>query len=495
MGKITEKRIIESFFKFSIGPWLSAFISFLSTPVITWLIIPEEFGKAAMFQIAYSFLLVSTGLGADQSFIRFFYEKSATEKPALLFQSIIPTFVSGLIATALILSMWRFTSNVILGKEALFPIIALSIMIFIGNIERFSSLVLRMKNRGIAYSMVRVIFSFTNVIFIILYAFTISRDFTAVVFGLLGSTCISMIVSIVLEKELWKTISSACNFSYLKTILTYGIPFVPTFIIYWIFQSIDKIFLRNFTTFSEIGLYSTAFKMALALRMIQVGFTTFWTPMAYENYHKNPDSTYLYEKAFNMIASIMLILGLMLILFRDLIVLILAGSYHDIIYIMPFLLFIPIMYTISEVVVIGINIKQKTHWHIWIAIIALSANFFLNLFLVPIYGAKGAAISIGISYVILFYSRTFVSMKLFPMKIEILKFTIATFVFISTAFVTTFYTSRIFCIFTSLISMAIIVIIYKKELIAAFASLRIIIKGFFTNLNQYRNSEIKEESS
>ena len=494
MEEITEKRIIESFFKFSIGPWLSAFISFLSTPIITWLIIPEEFGRAAMFQIAYSFLLVSTGLGTDQSYIRFFHERNRADNPSLLFQSVVPILISGLLATALILPMWQFISKVILGKEALSPIMALSAMIFIGNIERLSSLVLRMKNRGIAYSMVRVIFSFTNVVFILLYAFTVSRDFNAIVFGLLGSTCISMIVSIALEKKLWKTIFTAYNFSYLKTILTYGVPFVPTFVIYWIFQSIDKIFLRNFTSFNEIGLYTTAFKIALALRMIQVGFTTFWTPVAYENYHKNPDSTNLYEKAFNMIACIMLILGLMLILFRHLVVLILERSYHDVIFIMPFLLLVPIMYTISEVVVIGINIKQKTHWHIWISVIALTANFLLNYFLVPVYGAKGAAISIGISYVILFYSRAFISIKLFPMKIEITKFTIASFLFISTAFVSTFYVSNVFCSLTSLLSMVIIISIYKKEIIDALASLRIIINDFIKNLFQFQDSEIKDES-
>ena len=70
-----ERNFIKSFFQFSIGQWVAALISFITTPITTWLIIPEEFGKASMFTLAFNLLLNIALLGADQSFVRMFYEK------------------------------------------------------------------------------------------------------------------------------------------------------------------------------------------------------------------------------------------------------------------------------------------------------------------------------------------------------------------------------------------------------------------------------------
>jgi len=53
---IKERNFIKSFFQFSIGQWVAALISFITTPITTWLIIPEEFGKASMFTLAFNLL-------------------------------------------------------------------------------------------------------------------------------------------------------------------------------------------------------------------------------------------------------------------------------------------------------------------------------------------------------------------------------------------------------------------------------------------------------
>lgn len=67
--------MIKLILKFSYGSFLTAAISLFTTPVITALIIPEEFGKAAMFTLVYSLLLQFFLLGIDQSYVRYFYSK------------------------------------------------------------------------------------------------------------------------------------------------------------------------------------------------------------------------------------------------------------------------------------------------------------------------------------------------------------------------------------------------------------------------------------
>ncbi len=84
------------------------------------------------------------------------------------------------------------------------------------------------------------------------------------------------------------------NTDSVKEIIKYGLPFVPTFLITWIFQSFDKLALRNYCDFTEIGLYSAAFKVVSVMSLIQVGFSNFWTPVSYESYENDPESTGLF---------------------------------------------------------------------------------------------------------------------------------------------------------------------------------------------------------
>ena len=61
---------------------------------------------------------------------------------------------------------------------------------------------------------------------------------------------------------------------------------------------------------------------------------------------------------------------------------------------------------------IGIGFKKKTQYFFYVSVIASVSNFIGNLLLVPYLGAKGAAISTGLSYIIFFSARTYFSTKL-----------------------------------------------------------------------------------
>ena len=74
------KQYLKSYISFSLGMWFRAGVSFFSIPVISYLIIPEEFGKSAMFTLAFSIITGFMFLGTDQSFMRFFNEYGEEER-------------------------------------------------------------------------------------------------------------------------------------------------------------------------------------------------------------------------------------------------------------------------------------------------------------------------------------------------------------------------------------------------------------------------------
>lgn len=463
MNSREERSLHRSFVQFSVGPWLSAVISFFTTPITTYLIIPTEFGKASMYTVAFSLIMQVVLMGTDQSFVRMFYELNEDQRPVLLWNSLIPSLSMSLLASAILLTFRREVSILLFDNPNLIlPIVALSLTIVLAVLERFASLVLRMKKRGIAFSSLRVVSTASNAGGLIFYALLFGRDFYAVIFGTVISHILVLLVSILMEFDFWKK-GFLLSISLMKKVILYGIPFVPAFMVTWLFNSMDKLALRSFSTFEEIGFYTAANKIVSVLLLVQTSFSTFWTAVAYEAYEKAPDATSLYSKASKVLAGMMFAISLVLIGFKDIIVLILDSAYLSAANIMPFLIFYPIMYTVSETTVGGINFKKKTHWHLWISMISALVNFVGNTMLVPIYGARGAALATGVSYVVFFYARTLISRKLFPVDYGLTRYSLGTLILIVVALINTFNDFAYLEAGSAVFGLIVISYLYRSE--------------------------------
>lgn len=54
----------------------------------------------------------------------------------------------------------------------------------------------------------------------------------------------------------------------------------------WLFNGMDKIALRYWSSFDEIGLYAAAFKVVSVLLIFNGAFCAFWAPTAFRWYEE-----------------------------------------------------------------------------------------------------------------------------------------------------------------------------------------------------------------
>jgi len=425
-----------------------------------------------MYTVAFSLILQVVLLGTDQSFVRMFSEHKEADRSTLMWNCLAPSLTISAFAAILLLLLKREVSLLLFDSpDHLMPVFIMIATIVIAVLERFATLVLRMKKRGIAFSSLRVVHAAAQAGGLIFYALVVARNFYAVIFGTFISHVVVLIVSVYMERSFWKK-GFALSKTKIREAVLYGLPFVPAFMVTWLFQSMDKLALRSFSTFDQIGLYAAANKVVAVLLLIQAGFSTFWTPVAYEKFEKKPEDSVFFGKMFGLLSAVMFIMGLLVIGFKDLIILILDRAYLPAASIMPFLIFHPIMYTVSETTVMGINFLKKTYWHMAIALIAASANLVGNILFVPTFGARGAALSTGLSYIIFFYSRTLISRKLYPVDYRLARFTIAVMCCVSVALINTFIDSRVLEIGSVVIGLTAASIMYRKELRYSLKMLR-----------------------
>ena len=160
----------------------------------------------------------------------------------------------------------------------------------------------------------------------------------------------------------------------------------------------------------------------------------------------------------------MFFIGINLIIFKDILALLLGEDYREATYVFPFLIFNPIMYTISETTVNGLVFKKKSNYQVLISVISCGANLIGNFLLIPILGSKGAAISTGISYIIFFSLRTLFSNKFFYIDFGLKKIYLLTFVVSVYALYNTYFKTNILSVIGYFFCLLTIVFLYKDDI-------------------------------
>lgn len=428
--------IFKEFIKFSFGSWIASIISFITVPITTMLIVPAEFGRSTLFVLWANVIFQVILLGGDSGFMRFFYKISKSKWPTLLWSSLFPSIGCWFIVSLALLGMKDYVSNMLIGYSENLIVYLLISQLFIMLFERYSFLIVRMQQKGICFSMVRVVSALFTPLTLILYAKYVNANFYAVIYSTIVSLLVSFSILVVLEKKIWFSITLP-NINIMKRVFVFGFPLLFTGFIAMFFEGMDKIMLRQFSTFSELGIYNVAFKIVTVLAIIQSSFSTFWTPLSYKTYEENKFEKTLFEKTFKNIAFILILIAFLVIGFREILVLFLDEQYYSCIDVVPFLVFMPISYTLTEVTTIGINFMNKTRYYVYIFIALIFISVLFYVLFVPIWGAKGASLSLALSYISYFLIRTIVANKLFPFHLDIKVFVSLIILFID-AFINTF---------------------------------------------------------
>lgn len=458
-----KNNIIKKFLSFSIGGYINALIGLLTVPIVTRMLSPEQYGIASLISIIVEMLVVFCSLALDQSFVRFFYEVEEEERGKLLKDCLYyPVFIT--IFSSLIIFIFRNQISIfILGKKekVIWLIIVFSIVALI--IKSFAFLVVRMQQKGGLYSFFYILIKVVEFSFILLFFKIYGNDYKIIVLATLFSTLITSLLMIVVERKIWKL--GGKRKIEKKELLNFSAPLVLTLALTWVFGSSDKITIKIFSNLKELGLYSGAFRIVSVISVIQTGFTSFWTPFIYERYSKNPDDLVFYKKANDYLSLIFFLIGFSILATRNIIIILLGEKYYDSLFIVPMLIFVPIMYLISETTMMGIGFKKKSKYFLYISIIVAIFNIIGNILLVPKYGAKGAAISTGISYIIFFSLRTYFSIKLINFGFNLKRIYMVTILLLCYALYLSFYNNLKYTILLGGLLIITVLLIYKSVLL------------------------------
>lgn len=251
-----------------------------------------------------------------------------------------------------------------------------------------------------------------------------------------------------------------------KEMKSYSKPFIINSISWWINNASDKYLVLFFCGINLTGIYSIAYKIPSMLEVVQNIFAQAWQISAIKEY-KSKEANAFFSTMYKYYNFILIMTVLIILLFlKPISKILFAKEFYAAWKFVPFLLLAILFGALSGFLGSLYAANKDSKMYAKSTLIGAISNIILNLILIPIFNAYGAAIATFISYLVVWIIRVKNIKKYLEMKIEHKKNTIIYLLLIIMCFATQLISSNIIYLFDTII--IIITIFTYKDVIQNF---------------------------
>ena len=390
---------------FALGPLGTGLLGLLTVPLTTWIFTPEDVGRLYLLQIVVTLSVLALSLGLDQAYVREFH--GADNHPQLVRSSFLPGLIFFAIIAVIGAIFAKQLSWLIFGVADPLYLWLTIVCVFAAYVSRPLSLILRMHEKALAYSLSQVV---PRALFVVLIGFValtrLPAEFVQLELSLTISTVVVMLVYLWMTRQEWTpALRASIDPERFRALLKFSIPLFFASLAYWGLSATSAVVLRALSTFHEVGIYSVSMSIAGVAGIFQAIFSVVWAPIVYKWVATGANMSrvdMVGRQALAVVCGIFVAMGTL----SWLLDFVLPTEYINVKYLVLCSIVQPLLYTLSEVTGIGISITRRTIMSLWATLAALVVNVGLCILLIPSHGATGAVIANALSFLIFFIGRT-----------------------------------------------------------------------------------------
>lgn len=394
------KLFIENFLIYGFGGIISKLVPLLMVPIVTRLMPNSEYyGISDLSNTVIQFGSALAVCGMYDAMYRMFFERDDEEfKKKICSTTLIFTLISSIMVFLVMLILGSSIAEYFFSDRKYTNVAFLSAAAtLVGSTNQIISAPTRMQNK-------RKIFLIANTVSpLISYGISISmlmRGYYIIALPLAAviSGIIIEIIFGIINRE-WFCIKSF-DLKLLKQLLVIAIPLLPNFLIYWIFNSCDRIMITNMIGIGEAGIYSVGSKLGHCSQLIYIAFSGGWQYFAFstmkENNQVKSNSMVFEYLGILSFAATSFVCAWSYWIFK----LLFTEQYFNGYIVAPYLFFAPLLQMLFQVAANQFLVIKKTWPNILILSTGAVINIVINYTLIPIIGIEGAALATLLGYVI-----------------------------------------------------------------------------------------------
>ncbi|MEO0396999.1 MAG: flippase [Cyanobacteria bacterium P01_A01_bin.137] len=402
--------------------FLGKSISFFTFPIIAAALSPVSFGSLELVRTTTALLGLVMNCGLNNSVQRYYWdlETNDRQRPVIVSSGLAAQLAFGVLI--FILSLLAAPWILVEVRQANLPLswiglIAALFLMFFSKCLQFALDVVRLQFTPLKF----LLLTFLSHVLGILLAIIVVVKLQGGIDGLLSVQ--AFVALSVLPLAFWmirKDLTFKVDFNWVRELVSFGYPFIFAGLAYWLFGSIDRWMLATISSVKETGLYSVAFRFSSVVLFVSAAFGKAWSPTSMKIRTDYPEKyRTIYAQVLLLLLFAMLTVGgLISLLSGEIISVMMPKEYAASALPLTILCFGIILQATQQVTAIGISLEKKTFVFARLTWATAAINLLLNWFLIPSYGAVGAAWATTISYLVLTGSFLYFTQQFHPLPIQ-----------------------------------------------------------------------------
>lgn len=370
-------------------------------PIYTRYLSPADYGVIALVALIVGIPSVLSDWGVTYSILRDYLDYDGDDAREFLFTLLFfKILVSFLAYGSVFLVDDRLIQLVSPAWEISYRLfLSLSLIAAIMNsISLVASTFLVIERRPQVYSAFQLVVYFITTILQLYMLVVLGKGILAVFYNQLLTAFLSMTMGLVL---LWPNLKLKFRTDAIKAVLAYGWQTAPVEMIGYILRKADQWVLQSLLPMSQFGLYSFGARFQQVMEIYGEAVKKGWRPVYLRQLKEKARRSEIIKYG-NVMFEISLIVVVGFAFFSKEIIQILADPEYHSAYIVASILVLEVFFK-KIVPFIGTNslvYEKKLYFSIFTVILTAVLNVSLSLYLVPIIGIEGAAISVLLTFMV-----------------------------------------------------------------------------------------------
>lgn len=415
VSKQSYKRLFTNTIIFAIGSFGSKLLVLILVPLYTAALSPEQYGTVDLVAQTANILLPIFTLSIADAALRFGLDAKEPAERQRVYTTCLSVLVCGLLIMALIfplLSLFDYLDG--------FTLI-LYIYVWTAALRQLNSTYTRSLEKVRLFALDGVLTTLTMILFNILFLLKFKWGMEGYLLAIILSDLCSSIF-LVTAAKLWRHISPRrLSFDFLKELLRFSAPLVPTTLLWLITSISDRFIITAFHGEAMNGINSIAYKIPTVITTIFTMFSQAWNMSVIQENDETARRDF-YTSVFSLNQSFMYVLAAgVLMINRPLTYVWVNAKYHEAMLYSP-ILTLATVFTCFNVFLGSVYIaEKKTKRSLATSLAAGIINIVLNLAFIPKYGIYGAAGATLAAYGIVFFYRLADTRKLIAFDFSMAK--------------------------------------------------------------------------
>lgn len=398
MNKV--RLFLENFIIYGFGGVISRIIPLIMVPIVTRLMPSTSYyGISDLSNTVVSFGSAIAIMGMYDAMYRLFFEKNdETYKKTVCSTTLLFTlFTSVIVFVIMVVFRTHIALYFFSGKKYAYIVYISAIATLVGSTNSIISAPTRMQNKRKVYLVTNTlspILSYSISIPLLLSGhYIIALPLAAVISG------ITMEIAFGIMNRKW-FILKQFDRTLLKQMLVIAVPLLPNFLLYWLFNSCDKVMITNLIGIGAAGVYSVSSKLGQCSQLIYTAFAGGWQYFALSTM-KEDNQVQSNSLVFEYLGVLSFITTAFICTFSYLIFYILFTDDYICGYLAaPYLFLAPLLQMLFQVAASQFLVVKKTWPNMFILGSGAIINIIINYTLIPIIGIEGASIATLMGYAV-----------------------------------------------------------------------------------------------